>query len=79
MVFLVVSTAVAVLRELVPNSLVHYDPYGFEMLYVLPWQDIAVLEDTVLELVVVAAVQGVLNVETDGASESFDDDPIVLE
>ena len=48
------------------------------MLNVLPWQDIAVLEDTVLELVVIVAVQGVLNVETEGASESFEDGSIVL-
>ena len=78
-IFLVVPTAVVVLRVLVLNSLVHHDPYGFEMLDVLPWQDIAVLEDTVLELVVVATVQGVLNVETECAPESFDNGPIVLE
>ena len=49
------------------------------MLDVLPWKYFTVLEDVIFQLVVVSAVQGVSNVETDGASESFDNGPIVLE
>ena len=37
------------------------------------------MDDTVLKLVVVATVQGILNVETERAPESFDNGPIVLE
>ena len=38
-----------------------------------------VVEDAALKLVVLATVQGVLDVKTERATESFDDGPIVFE
>lgn len=79
MFFLVVPSAIEVLRKFIPDSLVHHNPDGFEVRDVLPRLDILVAKDTILELMVIANVQGGSDVDTHYAAESFDNGPIVLE